>query len=602
MVASSLVLAALLLQDGAGTDAKARRHDVADLVDDTRVESFEFELLVGPQDPVDLVREQHSRGTPPIEMYDLCIVVKQMVRASTGEDVAIGMDGDGLVVEGPEKVQAQVDAALAKLRAILLPEGKLDVRVFALDDDWHAVVDKTTLTETTAERQEQEWLASGKARLVGAATSPFVLGRRVVLNATKRRPIRRGVEVAWENELYSFRPKEGAEEDGLAACARVTRCDVASLVDLALRISEPIGDVNARTVEPLVWLVGRKDGPPAPGGELGDAGSATFHGKVPMEVDRPRHRVAGIAGSFLVPDQRVLRLVSRAETKSGVASFVVDLRVTGTKRSRLVTLAQGRPAVGATEGGAVAFVDLAAALGAGFEGPDLGSEAFGFELQGERGGDRALPSTVWDTKVALRGMVGDLDLLAPGWIAPKDLVPPLVTIATAGGLVVDGPASAVEKLVRADLDAAPLPPALELRGRLVDGETSVADFSLPVVVGRAATWITGITGAYLREWDVDVANETQFGLPRTGWYLDGLALSFIVSPFGEAGTSVAVRGVATLLDGPPAEVDLGNPYTPLCERVHARRMAIDEHVVIVGSAPIQIGGTRLALELSVVRR
>src|SRR5262249_58462814 len=130
--------------------------------------------------------------------------------------------------------------------------------------------------------------------------------------------------------------------------------------DFARRAAEPTGDAGTRTVEPLEWMVARKDGPPVLGGPTGPAGSATFHGKVALPVDRPRHRVAGIAGTFAVPDGTVLRIASRTATTSGATSFVFDVRVGGSRRPLVVTLAQA-PSKGARDGRAIAFVDVGAA-------------------------------------------------------------------------------------------------------------------------------------------------------------------------------------------------------------------------------------------------
>jgi hypothetical protein len=140
---------------------------------------------------------------------------------------------------------------------------------------------------------------------------------------------------------------------------------------------------------------------------------------------------------------------------------------------------------------------------------------------------------------------------------------------------------------------------------VTSGSDVVAEFRLPVVAGRAASVWLGAERASLRSWDVDIADQTDVGIPVVGWMFDGLALAFEVGAAGDGKASVDVDGLVRIESGTPERLDLGSPETPLVESSRARLLAIDTSAVVaLGTAapPLRIGGTRLAFEFTVMAR
>src|SRR5262249_1393678 len=64
------------------------------------------------------------------------------------------------------------------------------VRAFALEGSSDPTSGSTALDEEVADREEKEWTASGKARLVGTASAPVVPGRGVRPGFTTKRAAR----------------------------------------------------------------------------------------------------------------------------------------------------------------------------------------------------------------------------------------------------------------------------------------------------------------------------------------------------------------------------------------------------------------------------
>src|SRR5262249_12811963 len=94
-------------------------------------------------------------------------------------------------------------------------------------------------------------------------------------------------------------------------------------------------------------------------------------------------------------------------------------------------------------------------------------------------------------------------------------------------------------------------PSLEIRGRIVNGATTVAEFRLPTLAGRVATIWSGVEGACIGDWDVDVADQALCGNPDIIWFLDGFALEIVAFPMRSDGMELQTSGVINLLERPP---------------------------------------------------
>src|SRR5262249_21664216 len=151
-------------------------------------------------------------------------------------------------------------------------------------------------------------------------------------------------------------------------------------------------------------------------------------------------------------------------------------------------------------------------------------------------------------------------------------------------------------------EAGTVPPTYEVSGRVTSGSEVIADFRLPIVAGRAAGIWLGAERAKLHSWDVDVADQTDVGIPIVGWSLDGVAAAFQVDAAGEGRVHVEIDGLVRVESGPPTRLELGSPETPLVETSRAHLLAIDTSAVVaLGSAmpPLRVGGTSLAFEFTV---
>jgi hypothetical protein len=146
--------------------------------------------------------------------------------------------------------------------------------------------------------------------------------------------------------------------------------------------------------------------------------------------------------------------------------------------------------------------------------------------------------------------------------------------------------------------------AFEISGRALANGVLLSEFRLPALAGKLTTLWSGLAGAFLADWDVDVACGCCIAKPQIGWALDGLALQFVVRPAGSDRLQLVARGKVLVLLDPPTVEELGNPYAPVYERLKSRALNLDETVLVSRSDPptLHFGDDQLAIELTVKPR
>jgi hypothetical protein len=588
---------AVLFQQDAGSGGTHYVSRVEDFRGAIGAANVRFDLAPGPTSwesaakPVD----EDSR----FDEIDLKGLVVRLVRAAgvqmNEEELELSSDGKVLSVVNSRPLYLEVDRALTTLRDTLIGRQRVELRAYAVADvDPSGVASKGMLDVADADRREEELVRAGHGRLLRSGSAPLVDGRVGALELVTRRALVRGVKVEIGGVAVRYDPVAGEDVDGVEATFRSSRVDGGTYFDLALRVSESDAPARKLAVDPTVWCA-----EPKPGG-----GAQMFHGKMPLELELPRQRFASAAGSFVVPDGKALLFPFRVATATTRSSVLVDLRVVGPPRPVVTRVKRA----GARE---FAFVDLGRRRGSGFRfapfprrgGLDVASTDAGSEYwRKKRGGDVIFG---WPSVVEADDHGIDLPKITSSF-APLDGAPEgtEASLLSKEFVAIDSPGPIADELLARFLEPGTVPLTYDVTGRVTSGTDVVAEFRLPVVAGRAAGVWLGAERASLHSWDVDVADQTDVGIPIVGWTLDGIALAFEVGKAGDGKASVAVDGLVRLESSSLERLDLGSPETPLVESSRARLLAIDTSAVVAlgTAAPLRIGGTRLAFEVTVAAR
>ena len=528
-----------------------------------------------------------------IEGGDLATLIHDLFDPSQPEPpLDIDADDASLTVTAPAPVLEEIARLLAGVRAALIGDERLEVRVLSGDfgSDLPAL-----LAPDEADRREKAWIDSGAARVCRTDATNLVDGLATSIHDVDEESCARDwlIEVAQDAAIYG--PVAGIDSLGLTASVRSARWPGATYLDLALRYAEPSGTRRELTVAPQITLAtpvppGPKDDPSHRAAD----GSTQIREKVPLRFELAATRFVSVAGSFLVPDGKVLWIPCRGTTQAGPADFLIDVRVRGPFRPPLFTLHGAADAKVAR-----AIVHQGGLVSRGITSPAFDETSFGAGRDAIGSGPAWWPSTV--------AAYGDLREL--GWnllqTTPEAERAPEVRVVPLGEshLLLQAPPVERDKMFAALQHAFDAVAPFEIHGRIRDGATVVADFRLPALSERPTQLWSGVAGPYLFDWTIDEAEGTSDGCPETSWFLDGFALSFVVAHDEGKATTIDVNGVVNLLAGPPSAVKRDDPRTPLVEKIEPRRLLVAEKRKLdtSGGTTLRIGETGLVVEITVKR-
>jgi hypothetical protein len=597
--AESWLAMAVLFQQDASPKGMQYGNDVEDFRGNFRTvnHDLDFDLAPGPR-----VWRSAAKSVNDDDRYDEIDVkglVLRMVRAAgvdmREDELVLSDDARQLTVTASREVAHEVARTIMTLRETMIGLQRVEMRAYEISDvDPSSLSPSLVLEASDADAREEALVRSGHGHLLRSGSSPLVDGRVGALELVTRRAMVRGFGTQIGGVAVRYDPIAGEDVDGVEATFRSSRIEGGTFLDLALRVSESDAPARTLAVDPVVWCA-----EPKPGG-----GAQMFHGKMPLELELPRHRFASAAGSFVVPDGKALWFPFRIATPTARSAYLVDLRVIGPPRPVVTRVKRGAQRE-------FAFVDLGRRRGSGFRfepfprrgGLEVASEGAGSEFSREnRRGDLIF---IWPSVVEADDHGIDLPKVTSSF-APLDGAPEgtEASLLSKEFVAIDSPGPIADELLARFLEPGPTPPTYDVTGRVRSGTDVVAEFRLPVVAGRAAGVWLGAERASLRSWDVDVADQTDVGIPIVGWTLDGIALAFEVGKAGDGKASVAVDGLIRVESGAPERLDLGSPETPLVESTRARLLALDTSAIVaLGSAtPLRIGGTQLAFEFTVAAR
>lgn len=260
----------------------------------------------------------------------------------------------------------------------------------------------------------------------------------------------------------------------------------------------------------------------------------------PLRIDLQQRHLFSVAGSVELPDGHALLLPCRVQTERGECAGTLELRVVGMPPASLPT----------------ELAEAAARQLGGFALPDVVDDALFVDFH-----RASTDEDGWPARAVHRVVDGD------------DPVPPF------------GAPWRLDVVVRRE-------------GRVA------AELSTLTVPDRTAVVWCGALGNYLREWDIDTAGEAKIGTPEMQPCLDGV---FVVartgSPTAERVT-LELRGVVSLLAGPPRTVEFDNPDGPLLQQVEFLRRTLDTAIEVPlrdGIGRVELPGHPLAIEVVLTR-
>ena len=548
-----------------------------------------------------------DRGAPEVEPLFEPEVIRDLVRdnlapwnVGEGVEVLVERDGDdaSLDVTAPAPISAAVFARVADLLALLersfLGGEQIEVRVIAADETFKVTLDSPlVLAVDEAEQKVAELVRSGKGRVIRSASAQLTDGLVVALSQSSEASHATDFEVEIAHGVAIADPVVETVSSGFEARIRASRSSGATWLDFALRDAEPHGPPRELIVRPKFHFASplplRTPGSTAD--PASERGPAQFDEELPMRFELPTARRIGFAGSFRLEDGKALWIPCCMTTLSGTSAVALVVRVVGPFRPACESIAlPGKPGIEA------AIVRAGAVRSFGFSGDGMTAESLPI--------DYVFPEA-WPSVVT-----ADSDC----WL-PKSIDPILLDMKSRDSVSIEslpGGALFIEasKQQRAELidrvtAAAPAPASYEIRGKLTNGDATIAEFRVPATADTMTTIWSGDQSRFLAGWDVDVAGEAMCGNPEMGVCFDGFALGFTVTEVGEGRVALQTTGIVTLRDGPIETVVLGNPLTPAHENLRARRLFVRETrgLTLTGGGNVtRFGGAPIALEVTVQRR
>jgi hypothetical protein len=506
--------------------------------------------------------------------------------------LAIDARADELVITTTPELHARVAALLAAGERALPGRERCEVRILA----GHPAVDGASIVDVAdADRATSEGGAQGPLRVLRAGAVALVDDRAGDLLAEDDATYVGGSSGNVWHGADVEKPEIFLRAAGLAARVAGARRHGTTRLDVALRWMEDVAPVRTLVVAPHT-----KMSTPVPPGDsplkkfLASDGGTEIPEQIELPLELPAARCVGVAGTFDVPDGKVLWLPCRVATSSGPLDVVVELRVRGPARDPVQLVADPGARVER------ALVDIGTLARAGFAHQPFDEKAFRFE--GRDDGEtvdeynrHAWPSVVHGLESG-SDFVEELRSAAAKIPGGGDVrIVPLTTTR----VLIDAPAAVRDALFRDHEER-----QRTLVARIVRGGVEVAHLKAPATVGRWQTIVAGAAVPYLARWEMEPGEYGSFaGGTTIGELLDGIALAFRVVE-GEGGARVEVDGVASLLDGPIATKALDNPRTPLVEVPPLLRRQFQAMRPIVSGTPtrIALAVDDLSLEIELEER
>ncbi len=500
-----------------------------------------------------------------------------------------GLMGDSancLLVTASLAVHEEIGRSLELLESACLGED-LEVRVITGD---HLTETALVLDLEEADRRVFEITSSGWGAVLRAGSATLLDGLFARIDASDAELYTKDWEVEIAHAAVVYDPVRGLSEPGLTAIVRAARASGATYLDMAIRHSQAQGPMRRQIFEPMIWMgspephAAEQGKDPLPGSTVG------VNESVPLLIELPLDRFTSFAGSFLLPDGKVLWIPCHVVTHAGTVSCAVEVRVNGAQRSARPSVAPAEEA----EDPKPAIVHLGSHMSAGFEGPPITKLAF----SSHEGFPEGWPSVIKDRDD--RDSAEDLlEVLKEALPEMKSAESILADVLSPSHLFLEAPA-ALRKLVDDGLNTFYTPGRpFEIKGRVLGEGELLAEFTIPALTGKLSTIWSGLKGNYLFDWDVDVAGEALIANPEIDSFLDGFALKFVVRTLPSRRIQLSVNGKLHFLDGPPELKDLKYPYTPAVERIEARSLLLDETRNFDPSTPtLHFGDDHLALEIT----
>ncbi len=505
--------------------------------------------------------------------------------------VKVELMGARLVATASDDVHAEIARLVDLIDSACLGEERLQIRVITSEQSLDAPL---ILDPAEAERRVSEITSSGKGAVGRAGSTSLVdsFVRHIDASDTEAYSKDWGVEIAHGAVVYD--PVWDSRKMGLTASVRAARAKGATYVDIAIRHADTMGPMREEVLEPRIWMASPGPLEAEHGGLAHGPGGPRKVGvseRVPILVELPLDRFTSYAGSFLLPDGKVLWIPFRVVTHAGIVAGALEIRVLGPCRP-FFQLLGGKDDKNDAR---CYLLHLGSFLSGGFECPPLSRMAF-----------VALPYlSEWPSRIQFLHNEAQ-EVLA----VVKDALPEMETdesigasLLSEGHLLLEAPGSMRERVTeRLSTFFKPGRP-FEIEGKVKSGEERLAEFRIPALTGKLSTIWSGLQGSYLADWDVDVANEAAVANPEIDSFLDGFALRFLVRTLSNGRIQVTVNGKLSFLEGPPALTDLKNPYTPSVDKIKARTLFLDESRYLQDQKDIPVlrfGDERLALEISLV--
>ncbi|MFO0985186.1 MAG: hypothetical protein U1E76_26235 [Planctomycetota bacterium] len=585
MIAPILLLAAMTIaQDEHAEDVTTIAYDLSGLGSISGHAELRFDLC--PASPSG--QGDHPAPEPQeasfLDVAHVQAWLAELARQRWGEGVVeVASTEQTLLVTGPTRAHEEITRLLERLEAACLGDERLQVRVLTGEG---VLALPFMLAAAEADQRVAALVADGKAHIARAGVTCLIDGLVRTIDAADGASLVRDWDVEIAHGVAIPDPVMTMATTGLAASVRAARAAGGTYLDLALRYQEDDAPRD-HTVMPTVRCASLPtecvaEAPPC----------AAICEPMPLLIEFPGQRFASWAGSLVLPDGQVLVIPCRVRTREGELTVAFELRVSGKPRQWIEPLLENDGATQAT------FVHLGALVSPGIGVDRLGPLAFENLLAShEREDEPAWPSGVESRAAHETDVTEILPLLRPD--AQSEPATALEFLSPSH-LVVQGP-DEVGREIAAQLGTALGPgKSYEISGRILAGQRELAQFRVPAIAGRLTTLWSGFAGAFLADWDVDVADIAAIGNPQVDWLLDGFALRLRVQATAPGHAQLILRGKLHFLEARPAIASLANPYTPEVECVRAQSLYVDEVWSLgEGSGTIRCGDEHLAIEVTV---
>jgi hypothetical protein len=502
-------------------------------------------------------------------------------------------DGRSLVIRSQEPLPADVDAVVTAIGAAMRGEERLEVRILSgrFDDGLPVQLDFEE-----ADRRERAWIESSAARLCRTGSIHLVDGVATTIHDVEEESCVHGWTIESGASEAIFGPVTNVDTLGLTASVRSARWPDATWLDLALRYAEPAGARRDVTATPQITL----STPVPPGPHEAPSlrapdGSRVQNETVPLRFEMVADRFMSLAASLRVPHGKALWIPCGVATHAGLDRFLLDLRVRGPWRPPIVALPGGADAAVRRS-----LVHVGGLASSGSSSPNYGEESFLSSGPSAGHGVRW-----WPSRVSACAVHHDVTDALMGAVAESERSDARVIPITRDDLLLVAPAAAHDAMVSELRREFASTDDFEVRARIVAGSATLADLRLPAAPGRIATLWSGVAGPFLQEWRKEGEDGASAAQPVTDWFLDGFALSFLISREDGGPESIGVSGTVNLLTGSPIQERRADSRAPVVEKIDARRLVLAERHELARDAAtttLRLGGTPFTLEVTVTRR